>query len=236
MSTSAHERERDLLIVLLSLTAVTGLVDAVSFLGLGRIFTANMTGNVVLLGFALAGVPGLSVTRSLAALVAFAGGAVVGARLVRPRRTSAQRLLTAMAAECILLLAAAAATIGITSEAEGAPAYVAIACTAIAMGLRSATVRVVAVRDVTTTVLTLTLAGLAADSVLAGGHGIRTRRRAISIVAMILGAFCGAVLVLHFAIGVALLLGAAVVAALAVFLYLRVGAEQLLDRESVRAH
>src|SRR6266566_1919803 len=60
---------------LLVLTGVTGLVDAVSFLGLGHIFTANMTGNVVFLGFAAAGVPGLSVARSSTSLVAFLAGA-----------------------------------------------------------------------------------------------------------------------------------------------------------------
>jgi len=48
---------------LLALTGVTGLVDAVSFLGLGHVFTANMTGNVVLLAFAVAGTPGLSMAR-----------------------------------------------------------------------------------------------------------------------------------------------------------------------------
>jgi uncharacterized membrane protein YoaK (UPF0700 family) len=58
--------------MLLALTAVTGLVDAVSYLALGHTFTANMTGNVVFLGFALARVPGLSVARSGAALAAAA--------------------------------------------------------------------------------------------------------------------------------------------------------------------
>src|SRR5438093_2683569 len=66
---------------LLVLTGVTGLVDAVSFLGLGHIFTANMTGNVVFLGFAAAGVPGLSVARSSTSLVAFLAGAALGGRL-----------------------------------------------------------------------------------------------------------------------------------------------------------
>ena len=47
--------ERALPAVLVGLTAVTGLVDAVSYLALGHVFTANMTGNVVFLGFALAG-------------------------------------------------------------------------------------------------------------------------------------------------------------------------------------
>src|SRR5882762_10051169 len=68
--------------VLLGMTVVTGLVDAVSFLSLGRVFTANMTGNVVLLAFATARVPGLSITLSLTALAAFLSGAVLGGRLM----------------------------------------------------------------------------------------------------------------------------------------------------------
>ncbi len=67
--------------LLLVLTVTTGLIDAVSVLGLGRVFTANMTGNIVFLGFALAGVPGFSRPRSLAALAAFLVGAVIGGRL-----------------------------------------------------------------------------------------------------------------------------------------------------------
>src|SRR5258705_10380032 len=68
--------------VFLGMTVVTGLVDAVSFLALGRVFTANMTGNVVLLGFATARVPGMSVTLSLTALVSFLTGAVLAARIM----------------------------------------------------------------------------------------------------------------------------------------------------------
>src|SRR5258707_15588121 len=68
--------------VFLGMTAVTGLVDAVSFLSLGRVFTANMTGNVVLLAFATARVPGLSITLSLTALVSFLTGAVLGGRMM----------------------------------------------------------------------------------------------------------------------------------------------------------
>jgi uncharacterized membrane protein YoaK (UPF0700 family) len=64
---------------LLVLTAVSGIVDAVSFLGLGHIFTANMTGNVAFLAFAAVGAPGISVASSiistgLAADFALAGG------------------------------------------------------------------------------------------------------------------------------------------------------------------
>ena len=72
-------------------TISTGLIYAISNLALGHVFTANMTGNVVFLSFAVAGAPGLSLTRSLTALVAFLIGALIGGRvatrlseLVRP--------------------------------------------------------------------------------------------------------------------------------------------------------
>jgi uncharacterized membrane protein YoaK (UPF0700 family) len=63
---------------LLVLTFTTGLVDAVSFLGLGRVFTANMTGNVVLLGFGIAGSGGLPVLAPLVSLGSFLVGAAAG--------------------------------------------------------------------------------------------------------------------------------------------------------------
>ncbi len=63
---------------LLVLTFTTGLVDAVSYLGLGRVFAANMTGNVVLLGFGIAGAAGLPVIAPIVSLAAFLLGAAVG--------------------------------------------------------------------------------------------------------------------------------------------------------------
>jgi uncharacterized membrane protein YoaK (UPF0700 family) len=62
-------------------TAITGLIDAISYLALGHVFTANMTGNVVFLAFAVAGAPGLSITGSLTALIAFLIGALIGGRV-----------------------------------------------------------------------------------------------------------------------------------------------------------
>jgi hypothetical protein len=64
--------------LLVVMTVVTGVVDAVSYLALGHVFVANMTGNVVFLGFALAGADGLSVPASLVALAAFLCGAAAG--------------------------------------------------------------------------------------------------------------------------------------------------------------
>src|SRR5271169_2593421 len=103
-----------LLVTLTVLTVVSGSVDAVSYLGLGHVFTANMTGNVVLLGFAVARAPGLSVARSLTSLVAFLSGAVVGGRLASQAASRSRRgwLLTAFASEAALLFAAAFFSVG----------------------------------------------------------------------------------------------------------------------------
>src|SRR5579864_5269837 len=99
---------------LLGMTAVTGLVDAVSFLSLGRIFTANMTGNVVILAFATARVPGLSVRRSGTALVLFLAGAMLGGRIMsRASAYSQIRFATlAFALETAFLLASTLCAIG----------------------------------------------------------------------------------------------------------------------------
>src|ERR1700674_1506096 len=131
---------------LLVLTVVTGLIDAVSFLGLGHIFTANMTGNVVLLAFALGGAPGLSAVRSVTALLVFACGGLLGGRVINRRpRGSAALLLVAMKAECVLLLLVAGVTVFAPAELPSASAYAVIVCTAFAMGLRNAIVRKLAV-------------------------------------------------------------------------------------------
>jgi uncharacterized membrane protein YoaK (UPF0700 family) len=187
-----------LVVALIALTFATGLIDAVSYLGLGRVFTANMTGNVVLLGFAAVGVPGLSVARSLMALGGFLVGAAFGGRLgtVMASATRRKWLLTAAVAEAALIFAAALASLGfdIASVTPVNRLYAVIVLTAVAMGLRNATVRRLAVPDLTTTVLTLTVTGLAADSSLAGGNNPRSLRRIFSVVAMFGGAAFGAIL------------------------------------------
>jgi len=183
---------------LLVLTFVTGIVDAVSVLGLGRVFTANMTGNVVFLGFAAAGVSEFSIARSLTALAAFLAGAVLGGRLgsrmAEPGRL--RWLRTAAACEAALLVVAGLASIGfnLASAPLTLHLHALIVLTAVAMGLRNATVRRLAVPDLTTTVLTLTLTGIAADSSLARGKNPRFRYRAASVVFMFSGAVVGALL------------------------------------------
>jgi uncharacterized membrane protein YoaK (UPF0700 family) len=200
-------QERILPQLLYLLTAVTGLVDAVSYIGLGHVFTANMTGNIVLLGFAFAGVPGLSVLRSLTALAAFLVGAVIGGRLattLAPLSGNRWRM-TAFGCEALFLLGATLTSI-VQVPLDSTRLYAVIVLTALAMGLRNATVRKIAQPDLTTTVLTLTITGLAADSSFAGGSNPRWQRRVISILCMSAGAFVGALLLRH---SLALPLGAA---------------------------
>jgi uncharacterized membrane protein YoaK (UPF0700 family) len=159
--------------LLVLLTVATGLVDAVSYISLGHVFVANMTGNVVFLGFALAGAPGLSVTASLAALAAFLVGAVVGGRLgvhVSGHRGRDLRASSVTSAALVLLAVALAAVAG--QPVAHAARYGLIVTLALALGIQNATARPLAVPDLTTTVLTLTLAGVAADSRLAGGAGV----------------------------------------------------------------
>jgi uncharacterized membrane protein YoaK (UPF0700 family) len=164
----------------------------VSFVGLGHVFTANMTGNVVFIGFALAGVQELSLERSLVALASFAAGALAGGLLTnRGARPPAQLLVMAAAGEAAFLAIAAAVGFGHALPPSWSVAHGLIVLTAIAMGLRNAIVRKLAVADVTTTVLTLTITGLAADSPLARGAGTRSGRKVLSILAMLIGALIG---------------------------------------------
>ncbi len=195
MTATSPPEDRTLLVLLLALTIVTGFVDAASYLALGHVFTANMTGNVVFLGFAVAGAPGLSIGRSGAALGAFLMGAVIGGQMAARLNAGRRRfwISVAFAIEAGLLFAATAVS-AIPSDLskDAARLYAVIGLTAVAMGLRNAVVRKLAVRDLTTTVLTMTITGLAADSSLAGGTNSGWLRRVSTIVLMFAGAGLGA--------------------------------------------
>jgi uncharacterized membrane protein YoaK (UPF0700 family) len=189
---------RRLLGVLMLLTVSTGLIDAVSYLGLGHVFVANMTGNVVFLGFAFAGAQGFSIAASMVALGAFLVGAALAGRVsVALGRRWRQWLPVAAGAQ--MVLAGMAAILSGTGAlgAVGNGRFGLIAVLAAGTGIQNATVRKLAVPDITTTVLTLTLTGVAADSSLAGGTNPRALRRVTAVVTMFAGALIGAVLVLH---------------------------------------
>jgi uncharacterized membrane protein YoaK (UPF0700 family) len=183
--------------LLLTLTVVTGLVDATSYLKLGHVFVANMTGNVVFLGFGIAGAGGISVWASLTALGSFLVGGVAGGRIGARWSSDSGRHLTATTSTELLLVTAALVVTALSTHHIGtASRYAVIVLLAIAMGIQNTAARKLAVPDLTTTVLTMTLTGIAADAALAGGHGSKLGRRALSVTAMLLGALVGGLLVL----------------------------------------
>jgi uncharacterized membrane protein YoaK (UPF0700 family) len=207
-------------LVLIGLTAVTGLVDAVSYLGLGRVFVANMTGNVVFLGFLSGGVPGFSAALSLLAIVAFVVGAVAAGRLVWASRDHRGRLLAASCAIQAIVVGGALLVALASHGAHGDAAdHGLVMLLAFAMGLQTATARRLGVADLTTTVLTLTVTGLAADSHFAGGVNPNAGRRLLATAMMFVGAFVGAVLVLHFSVSGALALTTVLLLSCAVAAY-----------------
>jgi uncharacterized membrane protein YoaK (UPF0700 family) len=218
--------------LLVALTAVTGLVDSFSYLVLGHVFVANMTGNVVFFAFALAGVGGFSAPASVAAIGCFAVGALVTGRLGRslaagpgpspaagpgPSPVARRELLLGVTAGIEAVIVAETVTMAaLTSRPIPAGLrYALIVSLSLAMGAQNATARKLAVPDLTTTVLTLTITGIAADSPIAGATGAHAARRLISVAAMFGGALAGALLVLRVHIVYPLVIALVILAAAA---------------------
>ena len=184
--------------LLVALTVVTGLVDAFSYLVLGHVFVANQTGNVVFFAFALAGVGGFSAAASVAAIGCFALGALLTGRLARFLAARRELLLGVTAGIQAIIVAETVTMTALTPiPIPAGLRYALIASLSLTMGAQNATARKLAVPDLTTTVLTLTITGIAADGPLAGATGAHVARRLISVAAMLVGALVGAVLVLH---------------------------------------
>ncbi|MEV4442819.1 YoaK family protein [Streptomyces sp. NPDC049577] len=212
-SPEADEARGTLPVPLVLLTVVTGVVDAVSFLGPSHVFVANMTGNIVFLGFALAGSRIHTAWASLLSLGAFCVGAWTTGRLVR--RLNRPRSLFAVVTAVHTALVAAALASALAQGARGTSAEASLlALLACGMGLQNGVVLAVAVPDLVTTALTRTVTGLIMDV-----PGAATVRRTVSVVAMFTGALCGGVLCLGtgpaaaLALAVALTLLATVTAA-----------------------
>jgi uncharacterized membrane protein YoaK (UPF0700 family) len=219
--------------LLLALTVSTGVVDAVSILGLGRVFVANMTGNIVFVGFALAGAPGFSLAASLIALAGFLAGARLGGLAVQRRRGNRGVLLRDVVAVELVLVGAAT----VIATVAGSPLGSAdrdwlVALIAVGLGIQNAAVRRLAVPDITTSVLTMTLTGIAAD--LRAGNPRVALRRGLSVAVMLAGAYLGAVLTLDVSVSAALWAASGVIAIVASIALgiARSGATWQLDRAS----
>ncbi|AOP46655.1 YoaK family protein [Streptomyces lydicus] len=194
-----------LIVIMVGLTVATGVLDAVSFLALGQVFTATQTGNLLFLGFGIAGQGGLPVVATVVSLGAFVLGAALGARLESTlARHGRQWFPMALAAEAVLLACSALAAWE-SGPARGVTLppgrrYAVIGLMAMAMGMRNVTALRAAAPDLTTTVETRAMTALVSGSLLGrdrrlgyGTHAVP--RRLTSVGAMFAGGLLGAVLI-----------------------------------------
>ncbi len=187
---------RDALLVCLTLSS--GAVDAISYLGLGKVFTANMTGNIVLLGLAVGRSEGSELIRAVISLVAYALGAFLGARMARGGEGDAtwpREVTLVLGFEALLQAGLFAAWLASAAHPGQTLEALMVGMSAVAMGMQSAAVRALGVTGVTTTYVTGTLTGLLGG--LAEGSGSRPERarRAAVLVALLAGAAIGAVVI-----------------------------------------
>lgn len=203
---------------LLLLTFATGLIDAVSVLVLGHVFVANMTGNVIFLGFWFVPHSGVDLTAALVAFVSFLIGAVIGGRLARHLGSRPRHWLSvALGVEVVALMVLAVLAGTGVLDCRDNTKLVLIACLAMVFAIQNATARQFGVQELSTTVLTQTIVGIGFDSRLAGGSGEREKLRYGVVLTMCAGAVVGATLTLVTVAPVIALAGAVVAGAAALF-------------------
>jgi uncharacterized membrane protein YoaK (UPF0700 family) len=193
--TASPVSDRLTVAALLLLTFATGVVDAISVLVLGHVFVANMTGNIIFLGFWFAPGADVDLTAAIVAFVSFLAGTVIGGRMTRHLRTRTRRWLTTslgMEIAVLLTLSILAGT-GVLSYQTNTK-LILITGLAVTFGLQNATARQLGIQELSTTVLTSTVVGIGVDSRLAGGTGEREKLRYSVVLAMCGGAILGATL------------------------------------------
>jgi uncharacterized membrane protein YoaK (UPF0700 family) len=211
--------ERLTVTALLLLTFATGVVDAISVLVLGHVFVANMTGNVIFLGFWFVPHSGFDMTAALVAFVSFVAGTVLGGRLARHIDSEVRLWLTvALGTEVVVLvLLSVLAGAGVLNYHDNTK-LILIAGLAMTFGSQNATARQFGIQELSTTVLTSTIVGLGFDSRLAGGSGHREKLRYGVVATMCAGAVVGATMT-RFTVAPVIALAAALVAAAAVIFW-----------------
>ena len=218
MSVVSPVSQRTTVVCLLLLTFSTGLVDAISVLVLGHVFVANMTGNVIFLGFWFAPRTVVDMTAALVAFASFVMGAILGGRLSRHLDRDVRRWLTvALGIEVVTL-----ATLSILSgmgvlDYHDNTKLILIAGLALTFGSQAATARQFGIQELSTTVLTTTIVGIGFDSRVAGGTGQREKLRYGVVLTMCAGALVGATLTRWFVAPVIALSAVAVALAAGIF-------------------
>jgi uncharacterized membrane protein YoaK (UPF0700 family) len=154
--------------MLLILTWAAGCVDAISYLGLGHVFTAMMTGNTVLLGLALAQGEILAALRSIVALLGFAAGVAAGAMILERSDEDGRwpRAVTkALALEALFLALFSLIWVLAGNSPGTAAVHFSIVLLSLAMGIQAAAVRRLGVPGIATTYITGTMTSLMVDLV-----------------------------------------------------------------------
>ncbi|MCV7177734.1 YoaK family protein [Mycolicibacterium sphagni] len=212
--------ERSTVVALMLLTFATGLVDAISVLVLGHVFVANMTGNVVFLGFWFVPHSGVDMIAAILSFASFLVGTVLGGRFARHFDYEVRVWLTAALGTEVVLLAvlAALAGTGVVNYHDNGK-LILIAGLAVTFGAQNAAARQFGVQELSTTVLTSTLVGIGVDSRLAGGTGEREKLRYSVVLTLCAGAMVGATLTRWMVAPVIGLAAIVVTASLAVFLF-----------------
>lgn len=223
-----QDTTRTALAATITLTFVTGVVDAVGFLALDRVFTGNMTGNIVILGMGVAGADDLPVLGPAIALATFTAAAFVAGLVLRSGEKGWQHRVTVLLGIGAATLATLAALAVVVGENAGSVIPIAMAAaTAAAMGSQAVVARAVAVPDMTTVVVTSTLASLAGETWARPGGGALLNRRFGAIATIFAGAVVGALL-LRWHIAVPFALSAVLTAGVALL-----GHRRLLPRRTL---
>jgi uncharacterized membrane protein YoaK (UPF0700 family) len=204
IATEIHHQAIDLTVrdlLLNALTVSSGAIDAISFLALGKVFSAFMTGNIAFLGLRFAGASdapgGVAILVSMAA---FAAGVYLSTRIVKPSESSGLWPLRVTVALGISLIAHAVFLV-VWSASNGRPtvdvAHVLLASWAFAMGMQSAAVRTLHVDGVFTTAATATIIFLVGD-ITNWSHTVEERRRLAGVlVSLLVGATAGGLLLVY---------------------------------------
>lgn len=193
MAATSPVSERSTVAALLLLTFATGLADSLSILVLGHVFVANMTGNVIFLGFWLAPRTSIDLTAVAVALPTFVTTTILSGRLSRYFGIRTRPWITTVLATEIVLLV----TLSILAGA-GVLHYhdntklIMIGFLAVTFGLQHSSARQFGIQELSTTVLTSTIVSLGLDSRLSGGTGERQKLRFTVVFTMCAGAFLGA--------------------------------------------
>lgn len=212
MAIASPVSERLTVTALLLLTFATGIVDAISVLVLGHVFVANMTGNVIFLGFWFVPHSGVDLTAAVVAFAGFIVGTVLGGRLARHIDSHVRTWLTVSLSVEVAILTALSilAGTGVLDYHDNSKLFL-IAGLALTFGIQNATARQFGIQELSTTVLTSTIVGIGFDSRLAGGTGQREKLRYAVVATMCGGAVIGATLS-RFTVAPVIALAAAVVA------------------------